>query len=84
MATLVRQLPSESGRVSCFSAFDRAAGSYLVANLDLVQIHGNFNEDLLTEIGRPVIRVSGQGSLKKMSANKRTALMHLLLVVVRP
>ena len=40
----------------------------LVANLDLVQIHGNFNEDLLTEIGRPVIRAyQVKGALKDVS-----------------
>lgn len=39
-----------------------------VANLDLVQIHGNFNEDLLTEIGRPVIRAyQVKGALKGVS-----------------
>ena len=40
----------------------------LVANLDLVQIHGNFNEDFLTEIGRPVIRAyQVKGALKDVS-----------------
>ncbi len=39
-----------------------------VANLDLVQIHGDFNEDLLTEIGRPVIRAyQVKGALKDVS-----------------
>ena len=39
-----------------------------VANLDLVQIHGDFNEDLLTEIGRPVIRAyQVKGALKGVS-----------------
>jgi len=39
-----------------------------VANLDLVQIHGDFNEELLTEIGRPVIRAyQVKGALKDVS-----------------
>ena len=39
-----------------------------VANLDLVQIHGDFNEELLTEIGRPVIRAyQVKGALKGVS-----------------
>ena len=39
-----------------------------VANLDLVQIHGDFNEDLLTQIGRPVIRAyQVSGALKDVS-----------------
>ena len=39
-----------------------------VANLDLVQIHGDFNEDLLSEIGRPVIRAyQVKGALKGVS-----------------
>ena len=39
-----------------------------VANLDLVQIHGDFNEDLLTQIGRPVIRAyQVKGELKEFS-----------------
>lgn len=36
-----------------------------VANLDLVQIHGDFDEELLTHIGRPVIRAyQVKGALK--------------------
>ena len=39
-----------------------------VANLDLVQIHGDFDEDLLTQIGRPVIRAyQVKGALKDVS-----------------
>ena len=39
-----------------------------VANLDLVQIHGDFNEELLTEVGRPVIRAyQVKGALKGVS-----------------
>jgi len=39
-----------------------------VANLDLVQIHGDFDEELLTEIGRPVIRAyQVKGALKGVS-----------------
>ena len=39
-----------------------------VANLDLVQVHGDFNEDLLTQIGRPVIRAyQVKGALKGVS-----------------
>ena len=39
-----------------------------VANLDLVQIHGDFNEDLLTEIGRSVIRAyQVKGDLEDIS-----------------
>ena len=39
-----------------------------VANLDLVQIHGDFNEELLTETGRPVIRAyQVKGALKDVS-----------------
>ena len=39
-----------------------------VANLDLVQIHGDFNEDLLSEIGRPAIRAyQVKGALKGVS-----------------
>jgi len=40
----------------------------LVANLDLVQIHGDFSEELLTQIGRPVIRAyQVKGALKDVS-----------------
>ena len=40
----------------------------LVANLDLVQIHGDFDEELLTQIGRPVIRAyQVKGALKDVS-----------------
>ena len=36
-----------------------------VANLDLVQIHGDFDEELLTQVGRPVIRAyQVKGALK--------------------
>ena len=36
-----------------------------VANLDLVQIHGDFDQELLTQIGRPVIRAyQVKGELK--------------------
>ena len=36
-----------------------------VANLDLVQIHGDFDQELLTHIGRPVIRAyQVKGALK--------------------
>ena len=39
-----------------------------VANLDLVQIHGDFDEELLTQIGRPVIRAyQVKGALKGVS-----------------
>ena len=39
-----------------------------VANLDLVQIHGDFDEELLTQIGRPVIRAyQVKGALKDVS-----------------
>lgn len=39
-----------------------------VANLDLVQIHGDFSEELLTQIGRPVIRAyQVKGALKDVS-----------------
>lgn len=39
-----------------------------VANLDLVQIHGDFDEELLTQIGRPVIRAyQVKGELKEFS-----------------
>ena len=39
-----------------------------VANLDLVQIHGDFDEELLTQIGRPVIRAyQVKGVLKDVS-----------------
>lgn len=39
-----------------------------VANLDLVQIHGDFDEDLLPQIGRPVIRAyQVKGALKDVS-----------------
>ena len=39
-----------------------------VANLDLVQIHGDFDENLLTQIGRPVIRAyQVKGALKDVS-----------------
>lgn len=39
-----------------------------VANLDLVQIHGDFDEELLTQIGRPVIRAyQVKGELKGVS-----------------
>ena len=39
-----------------------------VANLDLVQIHGDFDEELLTQVGRPVIRAyQVKGELKEFS-----------------
>lgn len=39
-----------------------------VANLDLVQIHGDFDEELLPQIGRPVIRAyQVKGALKDVS-----------------
>ena len=39
-----------------------------VANLDLVHIHGDFSEELLTQIGRPVIRAyQVKGALKDVS-----------------
>ncbi len=39
-----------------------------VANLDLVQIHGDFDEELLPQIGRPVIRAyQVKGALKEFS-----------------
>ena len=39
-----------------------------VANLDLVQIHGDFDEEFLTQIGRPVIRAyQVKGALKDVS-----------------
>ena len=39
-----------------------------VANLDLVQIHGDFDEELLTQIGRPVIRAyQVKGDLEDIS-----------------
>ena len=39
-----------------------------VANLDLVQIHGDFDEELLPQIGRPVIRAyQVKGALKGVS-----------------
>ena len=39
-----------------------------VANLDLVQIHGDFDEELLTQVGRPVIRAyQVKGALKGVS-----------------
>ena len=39
-----------------------------VANLDLVQIHGDFDEELLPQIGRPVIRAyQVKGALKGFS-----------------
>mgnify|MGYP001780847572 CR=1 FL=1 len=39
-----------------------------VANLDLVQIHGDFDEALLTQIGRPVIRAyQVKGDLEDIS-----------------
>ena len=39
-----------------------------VANLDLVQIHGDFDEELLPQIGRPVIRAyQVKGVLKDVS-----------------
>ncbi|MCY7024367.1 MULTISPECIES: phosphoribosylanthranilate isomerase [Streptococcus] len=39
-----------------------------VANLDLVQIHGDFDEELLTQVGRPVIRAyQVSGALKDVS-----------------
>lgn len=39
-----------------------------MASLDLVQIHGDFDEELLTQIGRPVIRAyQVKGALKDVS-----------------
>ena len=39
-----------------------------LANLDLVQIHGDFDEEFLTQIGRPVIRAyQVKGELKGVS-----------------
>ena len=43
-------------------------GAISVANLDLVQIHGDFDEEFLTQIGRPVIRAyQVKGALKDVS-----------------